>query len=350
MTYTIIGGDSKEYGSVSADDVRQWIAEGRLNEKSQVKGEGDAEFRALEQFPEFADAFAAAASAPGTPPPSGGFPAAAGNDYELDIGGCVSRGWNLYKENFGVLFIACLLMFAMEIVFMGVLNLLLMPLAKNLVHAPIGWRLGYNYLITAITSLVVGPMAGGVYFVFLKVIRQQDASVGDVFAGFQRAFAQLYLGALVVGLVVGACLMPFQFVWQAKAGPLLEQLQLAQMQHPAPADLQNTVRDLLHASAGALPVLFVCLIPMTYLTVSWGFTLPLIIDRQMNFWPAMKTSFRQVNKHWWQIFGLTVLVGLVSAAGLLGCCIGIIFTAPIGIAAMMLAYETIFSASGRQNA
>ena len=29
--YTIIGGDTKEYGPISADDVRQWISEGRLN-------------------------------------------------------------------------------------------------------------------------------------------------------------------------------------------------------------------------------------------------------------------------------------------------------------------------------
>ena len=30
-TYTIIGGDQKEYGPVTGDDLRQWMAEGRLN-------------------------------------------------------------------------------------------------------------------------------------------------------------------------------------------------------------------------------------------------------------------------------------------------------------------------------
>ena len=86
------------------------------------------------------------------------------------------------------------------------------------------------------------------------------------------------------------------------------------------------------------------MIPVTFLTVSWQFTLPLIIDKQMEFGTAMKTSFRMVGKHWWHVFGLTVLVGLVSFAGVLGCCIGVLFTAPIGIAAMMSAYETIFGA------
>jgi hypothetical protein len=56
--FTIIGGDGKEYGPVTDADVRQWIAEGRLSAQSQAKGEGDAEFRPLAQFPEFADALA----------------------------------------------------------------------------------------------------------------------------------------------------------------------------------------------------------------------------------------------------------------------------------------------------
>jgi hypothetical protein len=30
-TYKIIGGDQKQYGPISADELRQWIAEGRLS-------------------------------------------------------------------------------------------------------------------------------------------------------------------------------------------------------------------------------------------------------------------------------------------------------------------------------
>jgi hypothetical protein len=67
-TYTIIGGDGKEYGSVTADDLRKWIAEGRLNAQSLAKAESDAEFRPLAAFPEFADAFAPQAVPPGAPP------------------------------------------------------------------------------------------------------------------------------------------------------------------------------------------------------------------------------------------------------------------------------------------
>jgi hypothetical protein len=66
--YTIIGGDQKEYGPIPADDVRQWIAEGRLNEQSLMKGEGDAEFRTLEKFPEFAELFNRSTSPTHSPP------------------------------------------------------------------------------------------------------------------------------------------------------------------------------------------------------------------------------------------------------------------------------------------
>ena len=65
-TYTIIGGDQKQYGSVTADDLRRWITDGRLNAQSLAKEETDTEFRPLSAFPEFADALAAG-SAP--PPP-----------------------------------------------------------------------------------------------------------------------------------------------------------------------------------------------------------------------------------------------------------------------------------------
>lgn len=67
--YFIIGGDGKEYGPVTDENVRQWIAEGRLNAGSMAKSESDAEFRALEAFPEFADVFAPETPAAATVPP-----------------------------------------------------------------------------------------------------------------------------------------------------------------------------------------------------------------------------------------------------------------------------------------
>jgi len=63
--YKILGADQKEYGPVSADQVRQWIAEGRLNAQSMVQPEGTEGWKPLSEFGEFSATLAGvAASAP----------------------------------------------------------------------------------------------------------------------------------------------------------------------------------------------------------------------------------------------------------------------------------------------
>src|SRR5882757_9069192 len=108
--YIIIGGDQKQYGLISAADVRQWLVEGRLNEQTLMKAESDAEFRPLGTFPEFAAAFAHQPATPSVASPTDW----AERDYELDIGGCLTRGWDVVKNNFGLLFVAALVMILIE--------------------------------------------------------------------------------------------------------------------------------------------------------------------------------------------------------------------------------------------
>ena len=70
-TYKMIGADQKEYGPVSAEQLRQWINEGRLNAQTQVLPEGATEWKALGEVLEFADAFKVSVQptlAPGSPP------------------------------------------------------------------------------------------------------------------------------------------------------------------------------------------------------------------------------------------------------------------------------------------
>jgi hypothetical protein len=344
--YIIIGGDNMEYGPVDERDVRQWIAEGRLNAESRVKAESDAEFRALAQFPEFAEALKPATAAPGVIAPAAVSPPATpesflDRDYELDISGCISRAWEVYKENFGTLFGSFLIMILVQVGCAVALNVVTMPFSRALLEMPIGVRIGYGVLSSVVLNLVMGPMIGGLFLVYLKVVRGEDTGVGEVFAGFQRAYMHLFLGALVVSLVATVCMLPFQFVWQSKVGPLLVQMQ--HMQND-PAGIQKLFPQMISSSMSSLPVLFVCLIPVTFFTVCWQFTLPLIIDKQMAFGDAMRTSWHMVMKHWWPVFGVIVLAGLLSLLGVFGCCVGVLFTAPIGLAALMVAYETIFGA------
>jgi len=312
--YKIIGADQKEYGPVSTDQIRQWIREGRAGAQTSVLAEGAAEWQPLGALSEFADELAAKAATP----PVAGFSAPAGlpddllsRDYDLDIGACISRGWNLLSTKFGIVFGGCAIYLLIQ---MGMSVLGNIPLVG---------------IIVSIASLIVaGPLTGGAYYLVLKCIRGQTAEVGDVFAGFRLAFGHLLAGYLVPALFTclsalpGAGLMTYAIITMAQQNM---------------ADALNLVL----ATVGAV----VALIPVTYLGVSWMFTLPLVVDKGVDFWTAMGASRKMVGKHFWLVLGLVIVIGFINMAGVLACCIGLFFSIPLVFSAFMYAYETIFSAS-----
>jgi hypothetical protein len=52
--FKVLGSDQQVYGPVTADQLRQWMAEGRVHPATQVQREGSAEWKPLSSFPEFA--------------------------------------------------------------------------------------------------------------------------------------------------------------------------------------------------------------------------------------------------------------------------------------------------------
>ena len=50
--YRIIGADGQQYGPVSAEQLRQWITEGRVNHQTRIQAEGATEWKTLADFPE----------------------------------------------------------------------------------------------------------------------------------------------------------------------------------------------------------------------------------------------------------------------------------------------------------
>lgn len=52
--YRILGSDGKEYGPASADQVREWMAQGRANAQSRIRAEGTMDWRAIGELPELA--------------------------------------------------------------------------------------------------------------------------------------------------------------------------------------------------------------------------------------------------------------------------------------------------------
>jgi hypothetical protein len=54
--FKIIGADLKEYGPVGAQQIRQWITEGRLDSETKLQVEGGADWKRLADVPELAAA------------------------------------------------------------------------------------------------------------------------------------------------------------------------------------------------------------------------------------------------------------------------------------------------------
>jgi hypothetical protein len=151
---------------------------------------------------------------------------------DFDIGDCISRGWKLLMNNFGVLAGGTFLIWLVAVVVQ---------------------------FIPLINAFLEGVLYGGLYLLFLKRIRGQEATVGGAFAGFGVPFVQLLLAGFLTTLLTG------------------------------------------------LGSLF-CVLPYIYLKIAWSFSLPLVIDKRLEFWTAMELSRTVVTRVWFKLFVLTVVV------------------------------------------
>ena len=85
-----------------------------------------------------------------------------------------------------------------------------------------------------------------------------------------------------------------------------------------------------------------CILPGIYLGVAWIFTEALVIDKKLEFWPAMELSRKVVSGHWWSFLLMLLVAFGLSLVGLLVCCVGIYVAQPVILAALAYAYEDIF--------
>jgi hypothetical protein len=336
--FKIIGADQKEYGPISEDQIRQWIAEGRVNGQTQVCAEGTQDWKPLSAFPEFG--FTAE-------PVPGAIPGAAiaaplmsrdqllASDYSLDIISCLTRAWALFKDNFGAVFVTFLLYVVLGIGVSGALRMILA--AAGVTHLPMGKQFYFTPINIIFSSLVLGPAMGGVYYVYLSLLRGKFASAGDLFTGF-KCFQDLFLFKLISSVIATAASMPYLLAMAEKLGPLTERLQ----QNPSSMKPDEMMPVFISAYVTPLPLLLIGMVPMMYLAVNWQFATPLIIDQKMGFWSAFVLSWKMVHKHWFQIFGLVILVSLLNVVGACMCCIGLLVTVPLGMLAICYAYEDIF--------
>ncbi len=205
-------------------------------------------------------------------------------DYTLDIGSCVRRGWALLRANFWP-FVGINALFIALVGFAGSVG------GASIQHGPLGHN--STEINSALATLVWGPLMGGLLLYFLKKIRKDKATVETAFSGFSQRFLQLFLAGFVASLLI----------WLG----------------------------------------FLCLIlPGIYLLVAWLFTLPLVIDKGLDFWSAMELSRKMVTKHWWKFLGLGIVMLLLSFAGVVACFVGVFVMSPLVLLTLMYAYEDVF--------
>jgi hypothetical protein len=171
--FTIIGGDGKEYGPVPASEVNGWIMNGRANLQTKARKLSEELWKTLGDFPEFAPGAAV------TPPPLAGeaailsVPAAPQPQAEdllaraakLDIGACLSRGWDLWLNHFGRLLLA---------------YLILIPISVALAFVQLG-------TLPVASMVLSGVFTAGLFRYMLKLLHGKPAALSDLFAGFREA-------------------------------------------------------------------------------------------------------------------------------------------------------------------
>lgn len=313
--FKIIGADGKEYGPITSDQLRQWVREGRANAGTRVQPEDTTNWITLRELPEFEDVLGRREE---NIPPVGAYTVLPEDvlerDFDLDIGECVSRGADLLKNNFGIVFGT------------AAIYLLIQGGISGLGSIPF-----VGPLISIGSLFVIGHLIAGVYLVTLKTMRNQPTELGEMFVGFKTSYVQLLLCYLVITLITAASAIP---------GAIMIGVPVFVMANKEAVDVLMVILAMLG--------IVVLLVPVIYLTVIWMFGLPLVIDKGLHFWEAMETSRKVVSKHWFSIFGLLLVIGLINVVGMIFCCVGLFLTFPLGFAITMVAYETLFSARDPQ--
>jgi hypothetical protein len=192
---------------------------------------------------------------------------------EVKFGEWIENGFNLYKNNFGILVLASLIAVVLSAVTVGIL---------------------------------AGPMFAGVLLITLGLFDKQEPKpeVGDVFKGFGY-----FLNSFLFIIVWGIALLIVSFL-------------LA-----------------LVPCVGQLAAIFVVYVAQTFLM----FGLFLIVDENMDFWPASMESVNKVKTNFWPFLALSVVSSIIGSVGAILCGIGVVITAPIQACILTVAYREIFS-------
>jgi len=158
---------------------------------------------------------------------------------------------------------------------------------------------------TVTFGILAGPMMAGILMITLQLVdkKKPAPTASTVFKGFDY-----FLNALLFVVVWGAIIMFAAFLLGLV--PCLGQLAA------------------------------ICLIYAAQAFLMFGMFL--IVDKKMDFWPASMESINIVKGNFWPFLGFAVVTAIIGSIGGIACGIGIIFTIPIQVCSLAIAYREIF--------
>jgi len=191
------------------------------------------------------------------------------NGVQVDLGNWIKDGFDLYKDNFGILVLVSLIA--------GILSCV-------------------TFFILA------GPMSAGIILITLRIYDRNDPKpeIGDLFKGF-GFFLQTLLFLIVWGILIF---------------------------------LASTILGLIPI-IGIIASICVQVAANAFLM----FALFLIVDQQMDFWPASMESINVVKTNFWPFLGLSLIAGVLGGIGAIVIGFGIIFTLPLYFCIITVAYR-----------
>lgn len=195
------------------------------------------------------------------------------------------------------------------------------------------WLLFAIFLVGALIGgasmyILLGAMLCGIFYCYLQKIDGKPVAFEGLFKGFNYFLPSLLLAIVII--VPSFVLMAFvyaPFIAAAVMGSKLSQDEFMAM------------------FIGSLAVdVVISLIMICFHTLLF-FAFPLIVDRNLSAFEAMKTSAKAVWQNLGGVVGLILVGAGINILGALACGIGIYFTAPIVLAGNMLAYRKVFPAT-----
>ena len=216
---------------------------------------------------------------------------------------CLDEGWALVRDRYGI------------VLAVTVTGLVLGS------FAPLG--------------LLMGPMVCGIYACLLGRMRGEEPSFAVLFGGLQH-FVQSFVATLIQIVPIMAMTVPVNLFLAL----LFLKRVMVNLPRPYP-QLAALIGPWEMAAIVAVATLLIFVLSVFFGTF-FMFSYPLIVDRRMRGWAAVKLSARASRANFAGAATLMATTTAISVLGSLACYVGGFLVTPITLAAWAVAYRRVF--------